>query len=315
MKLILSRKGFDSAAGRVPSPILPDGRLLSLPIPDRTAQQTYAEVCRHAGFDEQLVEHLTGGRIRSSFTAHLDPDLRHDSLPRPPEWRPLFGQTRAAQAHLANRGVGPGDIFLFYGWFRQTTYRDGVFRFDRSAPDLHMLFGWLQVDDAHRIEGGCPATIPWAAYHPHFQFLAEGRAKNNTLYVAGTTLKIPGLGRGQIPGGGVFCNSSDNLPLTAPGQTRGIWLLPKWFSPAKGRPPLSYHDDQSRWESTEGGVLLRTASRGQEFVLDLDHYPEGIDWVRELAVGGGAHAHCNGGSGLPTPQPGPGPGSAPAPDT
>ena len=34
MKIILSRKGFDSSAGKQASPIMPDGTLLSLPIPD-----------------------------------------------------------------------------------------------------------------------------------------------------------------------------------------------------------------------------------------------------------------------------------------
>ena len=34
MKVVLSRKGFDSASGGCPSPILPDGTLLSLPIPE-----------------------------------------------------------------------------------------------------------------------------------------------------------------------------------------------------------------------------------------------------------------------------------------
>ncbi len=34
-RVILSRKGVDSAAGGRPSPILPDGRLFSLPIPQR----------------------------------------------------------------------------------------------------------------------------------------------------------------------------------------------------------------------------------------------------------------------------------------
>ena len=33
MKLILSRKGFDSSFADMPSPILPDGTLLSIPIP------------------------------------------------------------------------------------------------------------------------------------------------------------------------------------------------------------------------------------------------------------------------------------------
>jgi hypothetical protein len=33
MKVILSRKGFDSGYGGYPSPVLPDGTILSLPIP------------------------------------------------------------------------------------------------------------------------------------------------------------------------------------------------------------------------------------------------------------------------------------------
>ncbi len=35
MKVILSRKGMDSTSGGIASPILPDGTLLSLPIPDK----------------------------------------------------------------------------------------------------------------------------------------------------------------------------------------------------------------------------------------------------------------------------------------
>ena len=33
MKIILRRKGFDSSLGGYPSPILPDGKMVSLPIP------------------------------------------------------------------------------------------------------------------------------------------------------------------------------------------------------------------------------------------------------------------------------------------
>ena len=35
MKVILSRKGFDSENGAYPSPILPNGQMISLPIPDQ----------------------------------------------------------------------------------------------------------------------------------------------------------------------------------------------------------------------------------------------------------------------------------------
>jgi len=39
-KIILSRKGFDSANGGMASPIFPDGRLISLPIPEDPKKKT-----------------------------------------------------------------------------------------------------------------------------------------------------------------------------------------------------------------------------------------------------------------------------------
>jgi hypothetical protein len=44
MKIILSRKGFDSSSGGVPSPIFSDGDMLSLPIPDRASTVKYDEI-------------------------------------------------------------------------------------------------------------------------------------------------------------------------------------------------------------------------------------------------------------------------------
>jgi len=44
MKVILSRKGMDSESGVMPSPILPDGTLLSLPIPDRKSNKRYEDL-------------------------------------------------------------------------------------------------------------------------------------------------------------------------------------------------------------------------------------------------------------------------------
>lgn len=35
MKVIFSRKGFDSGYGGMPSPVLPDGTMLSMPIPSK----------------------------------------------------------------------------------------------------------------------------------------------------------------------------------------------------------------------------------------------------------------------------------------
>jgi hypothetical protein len=104
MKIILSRKGFDSVAGGVASPIFQtDDRLISLPIPANGGNGIpYEEI----GFDDStlgaMIADLTGERIwRSSRkTAHLDPDLRRIARGRMPGWRPLFGQADRAQSHL-----------------------------------------------------------------------------------------------------------------------------------------------------------------------------------------------------------------------
>ena len=90
MKLILSRKGFDSANGGCPSPIL-DGRLCSLPIPDAGASTRYREISSFDGSSiAQIVEDLTCGRVTRGDGAHLDPDLRRDAIARCTEWRPIF---------------------------------------------------------------------------------------------------------------------------------------------------------------------------------------------------------------------------------
>jgi hypothetical protein len=130
VKLVLSRKGFDSSSGGAPSPILPDGTMFSLPVPLARSVKTYNDIRK--GRDEstmvRLVEDLTGGNIGRDALAHLDPDLHHAALDRAPGWRPCFGQTDAAQTHLEGCGVGRGDLFLFFGWFRESakhTMADG----------------------------------------------------------------------------------------------------------------------------------------------------------------------------------------------
>src|SRR5689334_1319956 len=123
MKLVLSRNGFDSAAGGVPSPIFPDRRMYSLPIQAAGATKRYGEILKgddRRGTDMgSVVKDLTSGRVCEEYLAHLDPDLDPSALPRLPGWRPAFGQTGAAQTHLDHCGVGVGDLFLFFGWFRR----------------------------------------------------------------------------------------------------------------------------------------------------------------------------------------------------
>src|SRR5579863_6503541 len=132
MKIILSRKGFDSGIGKVPSPILPSGQLCSLPIPETVSSEN-APRYRDILYDGQplgkLVSDLTRGNISPDTPAHLDPDINSASVPRLPGWRGVFGQAGAAERHLQNQGVEAGDVFLFYGWFRRVERSGGTYRF------------------------------------------------------------------------------------------------------------------------------------------------------------------------------------------
>jgi len=58
--------------------------------------------------------------------------------------------------------------------------------------------------------------------------------------------------------------------------------LPAWMYPGHNKPPLTYHQDKKRWKKDERGVVLRTVSRDQEFVLDADYYPKAYQWLAGL---------------------------------
>ncbi len=115
MKIVLSRKGFDSSAGGVPNPILPDGTLLPLPIPDRYSGVTYGEISLLGRNLGEVVERLTMGRIPAHSNAHLDPDLAASALPRLRGWQPSLGQSRSAQGVLRFRRGVPDPTFCSDG--------------------------------------------------------------------------------------------------------------------------------------------------------------------------------------------------------
>ncbi len=286
MKLILSRKGFDLGNGGVASPILPDNTLLSLPIPDPASPIAYADLKSGDWPLGGLVESLTRKRIKRQTRAHLDPDLDHGICPRLAGWQPLFGQDGAAQSHLRNQGVSVGDLFLFFGWFRAVQRVGRGFRYCATAPDQHVVYGWLQVGQMLQGRALATAVPAWAVDHPHCH---GSRGKQNTLYLAAPRLTLPGgIVPGQLSGAGRFPAHHNKLVLTAPGAPRSHWRLPRWFYPTGERPPLTYHGDRRRWQLDGEHLHLRSAARGQEFVLDTANYPAALPWLHELFATGAA---------------------------
>jgi hypothetical protein len=119
VKVVISRKGVDSGktSGGMASPILPCGCLCSIPIPYTPSDTRYADIWFGKRTLQQICNELNP-RHSHEF-AHLDPDLRPEALAsRPKDWRPAFGQSGAAEGHLTNEGIGAGDLFIFFGWFR-----------------------------------------------------------------------------------------------------------------------------------------------------------------------------------------------------
>ena len=78
---------------------------------------------------------MSKNKIRPTDTCHNDPNLLTGQ----------FGQVGAAQTHLENNKVGIGDLFLFWGWFRETKKIKNKILFDKRDPGHYRLFGWFQI--------------------------------------------------------------------------------------------------------------------------------------------------------------------------
>ena len=279
-RLIISRKGFDSASGGCPSPIFPDGTMYSLPIPgDDEEEPIRYEDLHHGNINiGQVVEDLTDGQYPAWHLAGLDPDIRPNAIARSGNWRGLFGQSSAAQTHLAKQYVETGDVFLFFGLFRRVQKTRAGWHFVRDVPKLHILWGWLQIDQVCKVdEIRHEEKFDWATYHCHFSWSGDPK---NTLYVATRRLDLNDIV--TAPGAGVFPKVHERLVLTQEGRSVSNWRLPRFFYPDGSKTPLTYHPDLKRWGRDSDHAYLRSVGRGQEFVLRCDQYPEAVDWMSEL---------------------------------
>ena len=128
MRVIFSRKGFDASAGGCPSPII-DGRPLSLPIPYLSSTKSY----RHFNLG-RIVTDLSNGKLGESDFCHNDPDLQMGA----------FGQVSAAQSHLNNQNVGPGDLFYFLdGFEKQSLLMTNIATIEMRENTIEFLVGCL----------------------------------------------------------------------------------------------------------------------------------------------------------------------------
>lgn len=264
MKIILSRKGFDKANGGQPSPILPDGTLLSLPIPMKGDKIKFSELFYKGKSYLEIITELNPKTtlISDDIPAHLDPDLREDAhQPRLDNWRAIFGQSDSSLTHLREQNIGTDDIFLFFGWFRQTKEVDGKLKY--TGPDLHIIYGYLQIGKIYLNGEIFPE---YSMKHPHLNEERQ-KLKQNGIYVAKDKLSFSE----NLPGASTL-NYNKNLVLTKDGETgRSKWELPDFFKGLK----MTYHPANSFKDN-----YFQSAYPGQEFVIEEND--KVTEWAKNL---------------------------------
>ena len=274
MKVILSRKGFDSSYGGYPSPIFPNRKMISLPIPSDKDLINYNNLkFGHNKNYYHLMKNLKSKILNKKWRdlntntkCHLDPDIYKGIYPRDLNWKPMFGQMNAAAKHLDKQEVGDDDLFLFYGWFRPIKEINSKFQMT-NGPDLHIIFGYLQIRE--KFHPTSNNILNWMKYHPHTaQFRIN--EKSNRIYIAREYLSWDS----NIAGAGIF-DFNENLVLTKKGLNRTQWDLPKFFRDVA----ISYHPKESKKYGWKDG-FFQSATRGQEFVIQDNENVE--KWAKDL---------------------------------
>lgn len=228
------------------------------------------------------LSHPTRGKHDGNTLVYFDPDLDESSRKRRGPWRAALAQVGAAQSHLANRAVGIGDLFLFFGWFRMAEWVGGACRFVPGSSSFHALFGRLQVGSVIEVSAADTSHVPESLRdHPHVVRASRFGGQRNTIYVASDRLQLM-EGRSACAGAGRFDRWTDALGLSAIGMIRSVWDVPPWLDPRPGRTALSYHGNLDRWTRQGDRLQLRTVAKGQEFVLECDEYPEAASWATTL---------------------------------
>ncbi|MBR5916195.1 MAG: hypothetical protein IKZ57_07095 [Spirochaetia bacterium] len=299
MKVILSRKGFDSSYGGFPSIILPKemGRkMISFPIPEKGEREkdekgkytnktkigiegigaenikfvlddkselTLAEIFSQLHFKEDKIKIAGEKQSFKNTIFHYDPAIQTIYDTDGNETRGLhgyaaFGQSKAAAGHLLNKGIKEGDIFLFFGTFKNTELREEKITYKREK-EFHALWGYMVVDDVISVDNvdneegkkqfeKYKNKYPGLKDHPHFM------NRNNKYEKSDKNIIICGKNFGTF-------NFKKNIhKLTRDGKSKSYWDIPESLDCLIGH-EITYHKDKITTKH------FKSASIGQEFVV------------------------------------------------
>lgn len=277
MKVIFSRKGWDSEFGGKPSPIFEDGAMLSMPIPRENESIKYSDLSYKGMPIEKIIQDLHPefkNSSRYSDTCHADPAIDKELYSNIDGWKPASGHRGTAGTHLDNQDISVGDIILFFGRFQKVKEVEGKLEFDDQEQDIHAIYGYMQIGQILNDQEEIKRSYPW---HPHAQ---EGYLKDskNRLY-------IPEQNRCAV------FNYSEPLRLTKP-QDKKDWNLTEWKLPKFFLHPeveISYHPNKNQdIKPFDDHAVLATMAKGQEFVVTVpDELQDELSaWVEGIIKAG-----------------------------
>ncbi|BAI80359.1 conserved hypothetical protein [Deferribacter desulfuricans SSM1] len=266
MKIIFSRKGFDSSYGGFPSLIFPDGTLFSIPIPDKESNISYSDLTfKYNTFSIQdILNDVTKNKIKSGkwyncnykekkFKCHFDP------MYLPDKQIMAFGQTNSAASHLINHDVTKGDIFLFFGWFKHIELRNNKWCYKRKSLDIHLIWSYMIVDEIYDLNDSKQTELikdkyPYLVSHPH---ISSKKYRKNILFIS-KNFKL--------------LSFSDQIILTdlKNYKNRSKWRLPNYFN----YPKHFTYINEKNCKIDGCDVIVNIPDRGQEFIFDINKIPQ-----------------------------------------
>ncbi|WP_137790941.1 hypothetical protein [Bacillus sp. E(2018)] len=269
-KVILSRKGFDNTAGGKPSAIL-DNKFYSFPIPKVDSDLFYKNL--QVNDNLNYLELMKDLNIKYFSEAHLDPDIRKNTINnRPENWRGIFGQSGSAETILEKNDIKNGDLFLFFGWFKKVDKIKNKHKYSKDASNVHCIYGYLEVEEKFDLCLHNKQLPQWTLSHPHVKHSSEYKGRN-AIYTATENLSFSP----NKTGWGTF-HYDTRLVLTKENQPkRSVWELPNIFAKEVSR----FNGKTTFTELNNGNFQAEFIGMNNQelFISDND---EIMGWAKEL---------------------------------
>lgn len=279
MKIVFSRKGFDSSYGGFPSIILPEemgSKMISFPIPETNFAQcgwlasdlsfilndrsklSLKDIFVQLGIADKI--RLSGKGIANADDVkfHFDPEIQSVENIRS---YAAFGQSGAASSHLLSKGIESGDVFLFFGTFKKTLLEHGKITYDSAMHEIQAIWGYMIVDDIIHVNRITESQVEkYPDIKTHLHYLNKENEEGENIIICGSRF-------GTFDYAVKYC-------LTKLGYKKSFWELPDFFKNTN----ISYCG------AVENPKRFKSADIGQEFVVMNFDEDKMKSWLLSLGV-------------------------------